>query len=373
VKELPNEILKKYLGLEIGLIALNMLFYEITKNLLFNDSFYVEGTSFDIRISYMTLFIWLCNYVGYLALTFLLFSNSKKISSISHIKIIKSIFLIFPIIFFLSLSLLIRWLYFQKQYWTTFIEVGFWSLLFIYPILFFYCTKIFLVLDNETYDNLIRLDEEKNQRLQLIEEEKLRLEEEEDLIIENALLTEMDQQLNIINKSIKNFFNKFKIGNEMSWISVINTVKKSSEFDTGPFNEYYETNVNEKQLDLMIGKNLNDFIINSDDLEYIPSKDLIRRHKKKINIENELLGIEKWKNNRIGKVCLKCNKELDVYSLFCSFCGTIVTTCAICKLPLKSEQEIKTCSNCQNTFHLSHLLEIIKETGKCPVCNQIIN
>lgn len=44
--------------------------------------------------------------------------------------------------------------------------------------------------------------------------------------------------------------------------------------------------------------------------------------------------------------------------------------CMICKLPLKSEQNIARCPMCHSTFHREHIFEWLKVKGKCPVCLQ---
>ena len=46
------------------------------------------------------------------------------------------------------------------------------------------------------------------------------------------------------------------------------------------------------------------------------------------------------------------------------------TVCMICKLPLKSTQNISRCPMCHTLFHADHVFEWLKVKGKCPVCLQ---
>ena len=46
--------------------------------------------------------------------------------------------------------------------------------------------------------------------------------------------------------------------------------------------------------------------------------------------------------------------------------------CMICKLPLKSDQEIKQCPMCNSLFHQNHIIDWLRVKGKCPVCQQTL-
>jgi len=46
------------------------------------------------------------------------------------------------------------------------------------------------------------------------------------------------------------------------------------------------------------------------------------------------------------------------------------TVCMICKLHLKSTQNISRCPMCHTLFHADHVFEWLKVKGKCPVCLQ---
>ncbi|NHJ03219.1 MAG: hypothetical protein EAX90_00175 [Candidatus Heimdallarchaeota archaeon] len=53
-----------------------------------------------------------------------------------------------------------------------------------------------------------------------------------------------------------------------------------------------------------------------------------------------------------------------------TFTDKKASVCMICKLPLKSEQDIKQCPMCNSLFHHEHIVEWLKVKGKCPVCQQ---
>ena len=67
--------------------------------------------------------------------------------------------------------------------------------------------------------------------------------------------------------------------------------------------------------------------------------------------------------------CPNCQNKFDKSSTFCSHCGEKILKCSICLLPLLNENT-GTCPSCNNTFHLNHIEEVIKVTGKCPICKE---
>ena len=66
--------------------------------------------------------------------------------------------------------------------------------------------------------------------------------------------------------------------------------------------------------------------------------------------------------------CPNCQNQIQKTSIFCSECGYKLSKCAICKGPINNLDEIGRCPNCKGNYHLSHLSESIKVSGKCPVC-----
>lgn len=46
------------------------------------------------------------------------------------------------------------------------------------------------------------------------------------------------------------------------------------------------------------------------------------------------------------------------------------TICQICKLTIKKNTEIVTCSSCSSFFHKNHLIQWLKTNSYCPVCKE---
>lgn len=67
--------------------------------------------------------------------------------------------------------------------------------------------------------------------------------------------------------------------------------------------------------------------------------------------------------------CMTCENVITLNQETCTSCGEHISTCLICKLPLKRKDEIITCKNCQSNFHGPHWRNWMKEGQNCPVCN----
>ena len=65
--------------------------------------------------------------------------------------------------------------------------------------------------------------------------------------------------------------------------------------------------------------------------------------------------------------CPNCHNKISKTNSFCQFCGQKIEKCPICQLPLITDSP-SSCPQCNSKFHLNHLQEVIKVTGKCPVC-----
>ena len=77
--------------------------------------------------------------------------------------------------------------------------------------------------------------------------------------------------------------------------------------------------------------------------------------------------VQQEKKDLLHFQCPNCHNEIAKTSIFCQFCGQKVDKCAICQSAL-SNDTIGTCPHCQTSFHLHHLQEVVKVSGKCPVC-----
>lgn len=66
--------------------------------------------------------------------------------------------------------------------------------------------------------------------------------------------------------------------------------------------------------------------------------------------------------------CKKCDEYQSLLVRQCSNCGAELQSCQICKRGYRKDEKTASCIHCQNVFHHNHLLEIIKVSGKCPVC-----
>lgn len=77
--------------------------------------------------------------------------------------------------------------------------------------------------------------------------------------------------------------------------------------------------------------------------------------------------------------CKKCDEYQSLLVRQCSNCGAELLSCQICKRGYRKDEKTASCVHCQNVFHHNHLIEIIKTSGKCPVClkklteNEILN
>ena len=73
----------------------------------------------------------------------------------------------------------------------------------------------------------------------------------------------------------------------------------------------------------------------------------------------------------IGKYkCTNCNKPLKLGQAQCENCSQEVKHCSICKLPIKNDQQISTCSKCLYPAHTNHWNQWIRMNNNCPVCKQ---
>ena len=65
--------------------------------------------------------------------------------------------------------------------------------------------------------------------------------------------------------------------------------------------------------------------------------------------------------------CPNCHNSIAKTSLFCQYCGEKIEKCPICQSALLNNS-IGSCPNCKTKFHMHHFQEVLKVSGKCPVC-----
>ena len=107
---------------------------------------------------------------------------------------------------------------------------------------------------------------------------------------------------------------------------------------------------------------ISDISIESDYFKYSRLKDTIIRVS-----STSSLDIFSRKANQDIK-CPKCNNYLSKTVTFCPECGQKIDKCPICKIALLTDAT-GSCPKCEGEFHLNHLKEVLKISGKCPICN----
>ncbi|MHA1230734.1 MAG: RING finger domain-containing protein [Candidatus Helarchaeota archaeon] len=65
--------------------------------------------------------------------------------------------------------------------------------------------------------------------------------------------------------------------------------------------------------------------------------------------------------------CPHCGKEIEPDSESCPFCWNDIHKCGICFNFIKESEKV-VCPFCESTFHEKHLIEWVKKSGACPVC-----
>lgn len=78
--------------------------------------------------------------------------------------------------------------------------------------------------------------------------------------------------------------------------------------------------------------------------------------------------IRNFGSNRRKMICRSCQEEIPLNTNACSSCETIVKKCNICRLPLKSGEEVTSCESCENPFHKNHWEQWIGMGRSCPIC-----
>ncbi|MHA1695069.1 MAG: RING finger domain-containing protein [Candidatus Helarchaeota archaeon] len=117
---------------------------------------------------------------------------------------------------------------------------------------------------------------------------------------------------------------------------------------------------------------------------YIPLVDLVYNVGTSIEVISTILN-EMIKNKEIdGKIdiaknifeyepkgalyrCPHCGKEIDPNAESCPYCWNDIYKCGICFNFIKEEEKV-VCPFCNATFHEKHLVEWVKKSGTCPVC-----
>ena len=68
--------------------------------------------------------------------------------------------------------------------------------------------------------------------------------------------------------------------------------------------------------------------------------------------------------------CQNCHAPLKLGQEICENCSSEIKHCSICKLPIKSEQNVSTCSHCLYPAHTNHWNQWISMNNHCPICKQ---
>ena len=85
----------------------------------------------------------------------------------------------------------------------------------------------------------------------------------------------------------------------------------------------------------------------------------------------QLSSTEEYLEQPVATIrCPNCNNQIDKNSKFCPDCGTVIVHCNLCKSIIDSMDQKASCPHCKNYFHLNHLRETVKVTGKCPTCKE---
>ncbi|MHA1989930.1 MAG: hypothetical protein ACW981_07675 [Candidatus Hodarchaeales archaeon] len=78
----------------------------------------------------------------------------------------------------------------------------------------------------------------------------------------------------------------------------------------------------------------------------------------------------KWKfDSNINRYqCVSCKKPIKVTETTCNSCNNKITSCLICKLPLKEDSKRISCEICEYQFHRKHWDLWLDYRGSCPNC-----
>lgn len=71
--------------------------------------------------------------------------------------------------------------------------------------------------------------------------------------------------------------------------------------------------------------------------------------------------------------CQNCNEFQTLLIRQCVNCGAVLESCQVCKRGFKRSETKIQCPHCENIFHPEHLREVIKVSGKCPICNNALD
>ena len=74
------------------------------------------------------------------------------------------------------------------------------------------------------------------------------------------------------------------------------------------------------------------------------------------------------KENLVILHCPACKTPLQKTDSTCPTCGTVFTSCSLCKFPIFESEEQVQCSFCGSSFHKTEFLEWIKIHARCPIC-----
>ncbi|TFF87421.1 MAG: hypothetical protein EU549_04760 [Promethearchaeota archaeon] len=70
--------------------------------------------------------------------------------------------------------------------------------------------------------------------------------------------------------------------------------------------------------------------------------------------------------------CPHCGKEVEPDSESCPYCWNDIFKCGICFRFIKEEERV-VCPFCDSSFHEKHLVEWVRKSGACPLCQNKLN
>ena len=68
--------------------------------------------------------------------------------------------------------------------------------------------------------------------------------------------------------------------------------------------------------------------------------------------------------------CTNCGESLKLGQEQCEKCSQEVKQCSICKLPIKKDQQVSTCTHCMYPAHTNHWDQWMRMNNRCPICKQ---
>ena len=107
-------------------------------------------------------------------------------------------------------------------------------------------------------------------------------------------------------------------------------------------------------------------VLDNDTYKYSRINDsIMKMQSKTITISSD----QQEKDDVLQFKCVNCKNKIPKTSQFCQHCGQKVESCPICKSVLLTET-VRKCPHCETAYHERHIKEVVKVSGKCPVCKK---